>query len=86
VHAGGSGLHEIRVPGQPPCGGALSDPTARGCLDPHWSPDGRRIVFQMISGDVSNIYTVGADGTGLTQVTRGGSDNFPDWGVHPSAR
>ncbi len=90
VHANGSGLHEIHVHGQPSCGGPFSDPTAKGCFDPHWSPDGKKIVFtrgdRTSPDDVSNIYTVNADGTGLTQVTHGGSDNFPDWGTHPLSR
>jgi len=31
-------------------------------------------------------YTINADGTALTQVTLGGSDNFPDGDAHPLAR
>jgi hypothetical protein len=32
-----------------------------------------------------NIYTVNADGSGLTQVTHGAADESnesPDWGIH----
>jgi Tol biopolymer transport system component len=79
VHANGSGLRSLDVPGLS-CG----DPD--GCRDPHWSPDGTKVVFQGITPETgSNIYTVNADGTGLRQVSHGGSDNFPDWGVHPLA-
>jgi hypothetical protein len=30
-----------------------------------------------------DIYTVNADGTGLTQVTNGVENKAPDWGTHP---
>ena len=44
-------------------------------------------MFAIRTGETgSNIYTANADGTGLTQVTHGGSDNFLDWGTHPLAR
>jgi Tol biopolymer transport system component len=83
VHANGSGLHELDVLGLN-CGGPASDPDADGCRDPHWSPDGAKLVFQGITPETgSNIYTANPDGTGLTQITQEGSDNFPDWGTHP---
>ncbi len=85
VHADGTGLHEIYVQPESACGGPNSDPTADGCFDPRWSPDGTKIIFAKgTSGDSdSNIYTVNVDGTGLTQVTHGGRDQAPDWGTHP---
>jgi len=84
VHADGSELHEIHVQGQPACGGPISDPTARGCFNPRWSPDGTKIVFGIFTAATGrSIYTVNADGTGLTQVTHGGDDHSPDWGPHP---
>jgi TolB protein len=88
VHANGTGLHEIHVQAQPACGGAISDPSSQGCFQPRWSPDGKKIIFSRgTSGDNdSNIYTVNADGTHLTQVTHGGRDQAPDWGRHPLAR
>jgi hypothetical protein len=83
---GSSGLHEIHVQGQPGCGGPISDPTARGCFGPRWSPDGTKIVFAIFTAETGrNIYTVNVDGSGLTQVTHGGDDLFPDWGTHPLA-
>jgi TolB protein len=87
VHADGSGLHEIPVQAQPACGGAYSDPGSQGCFGPRWSPDGAKIVFARgTSPDSdSNIYTVNADGTNLTQLTHGGADSSPDWGTHPLA-
>jgi hypothetical protein len=87
VHADGSGLHEIRVQGKPACGGPIVDPTSRGCTHPRWSPDGTKIIFGIATatadGGTENIYTVKADGTGLTQVTNGVEDETPDWGPHP---
>jgi TolB protein len=46
-----------------------------------WSPDGSRIVFarQDYSGDSVEIFVVGADGTGLRQLTSG-----PGWNAEPS--
>lgn len=86
VHANGTGLHEIHVQPEAACGGPNSDPTADGCFQPRWSPDGTKIIFTKgTSGDSdANIYTVNVDGTGLTQVTHGGRDQVPDWGTHPA--
>jgi hypothetical protein len=93
VHADGSGLHEIRVQGEPACGGPIAAPTSRGCIHPRWSPDGKKIIFGSVTatadggtendGETENIYAVNADGTGLTQVTPGVEDETPDWGTHP---
>jgi len=88
VHSDGSGLREIRLQAQPACGGPIPDPTSRGCIHPRWSPDGKKIIFSIFTataaGEVENVYTVNADGTGLTQVTHGGAaDGTPDWGTHP---
>jgi Tol biopolymer transport system component len=86
VHSDGSGLHEIHVPG---CnGGPRTDPEARGCADAVWSPDGKKILFRLTTpgrGEGGDLYTINADGTGLTQVTHDGDVEFPDWGTHPLA-
>jgi len=38
--------------------------------DPHWSPDGSTVVFERDDSDGNGqIYTVNADGSGLTQLT-----------------
>jgi Tol biopolymer transport system component len=92
VHADGSGLHEIQVQGVA-CGGAYSDPSSDSCLEPRWSPDGKKIVFDIFNAATGqrNIYTANADGSGLFQVTHalssvlGEGDQFPDWGTHPLA-
>ena len=41
---------------------------------PDWSPDGTRLVFEAVDG---GIYSVGADGSGLTKLTLSGSG--PTW-------
>ena len=41
---------------------------------PDWSPDGTKLVFEAVQG---GIYSVGADGSGLTQLTLSGSG--PTW-------
>ena len=88
VHSDGSGLRPLNVEPSSACGGANSDPSADGCLQPAWSPDGTKIAFakgQDLDED-GNIYTVNVDGSGLTQVTHTGGSQSPDWGVHPLAR
>jgi len=89
VNSDGTGLHQIPI--SPSCGGAASDPTSRGCLDPAWSPDGTKIVFRIFAPGIkvnNPIYTANADGSGLFQVTHTGAinsgegDSVPDWGTH----
>jgi WD40 repeat protein len=51
-----------------------------GCADvgARWSPDGRLLVFAHLANDSTRgLYTVRADGSGLTQITEGGSN--PQW-------
>jgi Tol biopolymer transport system component len=87
VNSDGSGLHQVPILG---CGGAFSDVRSIGCADPTWSPDGTKIAFvrRSAGAHVENIYTVNADGSGLTQVTHdsGGLDVCcTDWGPHRPA-
>jgi Tol biopolymer transport system component len=87
VHSDGSGMHEVPIAG---CGGLADDPTTISCRYPAWSPDGQRIVFSRFSAATGqrDLYTVGADGSDLTQVTNtpGIDEFFSDWGTHPSTR
>jgi Tol biopolymer transport system component len=85
VHSDGTGLHEINVQPASACGGANADPSALGCNEPVWSPDGTKFAFtRSHMNDVDGeIYTVNVDGTGLTQVTHAPGSGSPDWGTHP---
>jgi Tol biopolymer transport system component len=87
VHSDGSGLHRVPIP-QSVCGGPTADADTRGCADAVWSPDGKMILFRLTTpgfGEGGDLYTINADGTGLTQVTHDGDVEFPDWGTHPIA-
>lgn len=46
-----------------------------------WSPDGNRIAFVSTrDSGVSHIFVINADGTGLTEITNGGSaEGAPSW-------
>jgi len=53
---------------------------------PTWSPDGKRIAFVQgnigrlgPSLDTRHIYTINADGTGVTQITHSGYNEWPEW-------
>jgi TolB protein len=87
VHSNGSGLHRVATP-EGFCGGPVADLDARGCADPVWSPDGRKILFRHTTpgrGEGGDLYTVNPCGTGLFQVTHDGDVESPDWGTHPLA-
>jgi Tol biopolymer transport system component len=58
----GTGLHELTHSGQP------------GGITPAWSPDGARIAFSGFGA----LYTVAADGSGLTTVFTGDASH-PSW-------
>lgn len=49
-------------------------------LSPGWSPDGSMLVFSGLKHGVSDLYTVKADGTNLTQLTKDRyGDMQPQW-------
>ena len=48
--------------------------------EPHWSPDGGRIVFQSSLNAQFDVCVVNADGTGRMSLTTGpGYDMWPQW-------
>jgi TolB protein len=48
--------------------------------NPTWAPDGRHISFASTRGGRSQIYTMLADGTQVTQLTKQGTNRMPVWG------
>jgi hypothetical protein len=86
--AGGTGLRAVTTP--PAAGAALpSSPYVIGSdADPAFSPDGRRIVFRRLVAlgnsdrGAWDVYTIGADGTGLAPLATGGGAfrGAADWG------
>ncbi|MFE6500573.1 amidohydrolase family protein [Kitasatospora sp. NPDC057738] len=46
-------------------------PAEHDATRPHWSPDGRRIVFQSFLDTAYDVWMINADGTGLTRLTTG---------------
>jgi Tol biopolymer transport system component len=74
VRPDGTGLHKVF---QDIRGGAAFQPT--------WSPSGDRILFALVRSPShegsEDIYSIEADGTGLTQVTNTPDfEESPDWG------
>jgi Tol biopolymer transport system component len=88
--------------GQPPVGAQLytvgldgKSPrqltrTSGNSLAPHWSPDGKKIVFVRNTrvGPGGDVYVLGADGKGLQRVTQAPDlgARSPDWGPAPPVR
>jgi TolB protein len=73
VHPDGSGQRQIH----------LHAGSRYYAYQPSWSPDGRRIVFGMYLSSIgqSDLFTAGADGTDLVQVTNTPEgEEAPDWG------
>ncbi len=48
-----------------------------------WSPDGKKIAFVSNKTGRYEIYSMNADGTGLTQITQGSEAHLASWGSHP---
>jgi TolB protein len=57
-----------------------SGPSSEIDDSPSWAPDGRHLVFSSTRGGTSHIYMVNMDGTGLEQLTTGGTHHSsPSW-------
>jgi TolB protein len=46
---------------------------------PAYAPNGRHIAFSSTRAGQYQIFTIGRDGRGLTQVTRTGANFTPNW-------
>src|SRR3972149_796181 len=54
--------------------------TATFGQNPAWSPDGKRIAFELFVAEELDIYVMNADGSDITQLTSGkGFDRGPVW-------
>ena len=49
-----------------------------------WSPDGRKIAFASDKTGTYEIYSMNADGTHVTQITRGPEAHLASWGTVPN--
>ena len=86
-----AGSLETTGPGQPPRLFVMNDDgtdahelnpaLGAGVEHPSWSPNGRWIAFDRVSGSQSDIYVVRSDGTRLRRITwtRGSSETNPNW-------
>ncbi|MBI2765797.1 MAG: PD40 domain-containing protein [Chloroflexi bacterium] len=77
VDASGAGLLVVDRPD----GTSIEIAGARGVFTGiEWSPDGQTLALSFgPTPDVQDIYTVNADGTGLTPLTTGGRSRRPTW-------
>src|SRR5688572_13502857 len=49
-------------------------------INPSWSPDGRRLVFQSDRHGSTELYVIDADGNNERRLTfNGGDDTHPSW-------
>jgi TolB protein len=56
-------------------------------VNPAWSPDGQRIVFQSSRDGNSEIYVMNNDGSAQTRLTStsGVENRVPDWQTRPGS-
>ena len=47
-----------------------------------WSPDGKKIAFVSNRSGTYEIYVMNANGSGVTQVTKGSESHRAAWGTH----
>lgn len=60
--------------------GLAAIPNTAGGTFPTWSPTGDRLAFARHDGNDTELFVIGADGTGLTQITNNRVDDWaPSW-------
>jgi TolB protein len=57
---------------------ALTDPIGNN-ESPAFSPNGRHVAFVSTRAGKEQIFTIHRDGTGLRQITRTGTNRYPNW-------
>jgi Tol biopolymer transport system component len=78
--SGDDGYHALVIMTADGSEQAQLTPIDGSALDhPTWSPDGQRIAFTRCEYGVCDVYVVGADGTGFTQLTHTGMVETPAW-------
>jgi TolB protein len=50
---------------------------------PAYSPSGRHLAFTSTRAGNVQVFTIGRDGNGVRQITRGGNNQTPDWSNAP---
>jgi hypothetical protein len=78
--SGDDGYHALHVMNADGSGVREVTPRDEGGIErPTWSPDGRRIAFSKCIHGSCDVYAVAADGSALTQLTRGMIAVAPAW-------
>jgi TolB protein len=52
---------------------------ADGSIQPSWSPDSQRLVFQGCEGSACGLYLINIDGSGKARLTTTADDTAPAW-------
>ena len=74
------GIFKFRIDGTHPRRISPTTSTCAGDLEPRWSPDGRRIVFQHPEDFGPSLWVMNSDGSHRRRLTPAGMDvGAPDW-------
>jgi len=46
---------------------------------PQWSPDGKKLLYQVVEANGTNIWVANADGSNKLALTHGGSNGDAAW-------